>query len=348
MGHVRAQTILAVIVAVSAASARLAVSVAALSVLSGAAAIAQDTPPPTVVSVNGEVVSRRDLDRLLEQRGGPEVLASVIQGMLIDQEAKRLNVVPSEKEIEDACEEAREVNWQLARELDVKPWLADDHKTKIRLGIEKSRILAHEIGVTDEMRREEYMRNPSRYDTPNRARAQFALVLNEQHLQDVKQLMEKGINPQVIMANLKGAVIFIGYDSRLTVMQPLGDTNQNRNVFEMKSGEVRAFPPGEFARLGAKGLVVRLIDKAPGKKADLSDPKTKESLTLAVALQRAKPWKEYLSVLFANAKMEWTDPELRRNVELVLFPESAPTPGPGARPPSLREFPRPQEQGRGD
>jgi hypothetical protein len=301
----------------------LVVVVAVVSLFGNFVMIMKYSGRRPIMSVNGEPVSKRDLDNYLEQRVGPQVKAELVQQMLIDQEAKRLNVVPTDKEIEDAFVDMREVNWQMAREVAVKPWLADDYKKNIRLGLERSRILAHDVQVTDDMRRDEYDRSPMRYDTPNKAHTQFALVMNEQHLQDIKQLMEKGINPQVIMSDLKGSVVFIGYDNKVTLSQVLGDPNQNKDVFNMKPGDVRDFMPGEFARLGAKRLVVRLIDKVPGKKADLSDPKTKETLTLAVALQRSKPWQEYLASLWANTKFDCEDANDKRYVELNLFPERA-------------------------
>ena len=314
-------TVVLVIVVVMAASSLVAVPLAIIPQLSKAATIARSTLSPRVLAVNGEVVTRSDLDKLMEQRVGPQIKSELVQQMLIDQEAKRLNVVPADKEIEDAFQQSREVDWKIARELTVKPWMADDYKRNIRLAVEKNRILTHDVPVSDEMRRDEYERMPMRYDTPNKAHVQFALVLNDVHLRDVKQLMEKGVNPELIMSELKGAVVFIGYDDRVTLAQALGDPNQNRDVFNMKPGDVKDFMPGEFAKLGAERLVVRLIDKAPGKKADLSDPKTKESLTLAVALQRAKPWQEYLSTLWANTKFECEDSNDKRYVELSLFPE---------------------------
>jgi hypothetical protein len=301
----------------------LAVVVAVVSLFGNFVMYMQSSGRRAIMSVNGEGVSKRDLDNYLELRVGPQVKAELVQQMLIDQEAKKLNVMPSDKELQDLFTDARDGNWQIAREIQQKPWLADDVKKKIRLQVEQNRLLTHDVPVTDEMRKDEYDRAPARYDTPTKAHTQCALILDPSITRDVVELLQRPVNPQVIMSQEKEKVVFIGYDNRLTVMQPLGDTKANSAVMSMEPGQVKALPPGEFARLGAKAVVVRMIDKTPGKKADLNDPKTKEALTLAVASQRSKPWQEYLASLWANTKFECEDANDRRIVEFSLFPERA-------------------------
>lgn len=279
-----------------------------------------------IFSVNGEGVSRRDIDSQLEQQAGPNVKALFVERLLVNQAAKKEGVAPTDAEVEDEFNRRREENWQFARQVEGYPWLAGEAKKQIRQEYAKIRLLAKKVPVTEEEIQEAYRQEPSKYDTPNKAKANLAVVLNASLIGDIKQLLEKkepAVSPTVIMQQYRTGVAFLGYNNEFTFLQPLGNAKVNAEIFKMKKGQVKQFPAGEFARQGAKAILVRMVEVIPGKKADLNDPKTKEKLKMQVASRRWQPWQEYLSDLWANAAFTSEDPNDKKNIEMVLFPAAA-------------------------
>ena len=61
-----------------------------------------------------------------------------------------------------------------------------------------------------------------------------------------------------------------------------------------------------------------MIKVEPGKKADLNDPKTKERLTQAVAMKRAKNPQEYMQTLWSNAEFRSEDPRDKESIQKML------------------------------
>jgi hypothetical protein len=279
-----------------------------------------------IFSVNGDGVSRRDIDNHLEQQAGPNVKAQFVERILVNQEAKKLGVAPTQAEIDDEYNRRREENWQFARQVDFNPWIGGEAKKQIQQEYAKIRILAKDVPVTEEEMQEEYRQNPARYDTPAKAKTNLAVVLNSGVIGDIKQLLEKKdppVSPSVIMTQYRTGVTFLGHENKFTFLQPHGNTKVNAEIFKMKKDDVKQFPPGEFARQGAKAIIVRMLEVTPGKKADLNDAKTKEKLRISVAARRWKPWQEKLSELWANATFTSENQEDKKNIEMVMFPDRA-------------------------
>ncbi|MCS6775144.1 MAG: hypothetical protein RMJ43_05535 [Chloroherpetonaceae bacterium] len=279
-----------------------------------------------IITLNGEGITRRDIDGWLEQQAGPRAKALFVQRVLVNQEAKKQGVLPTQQEVEEEFARRREENWQFARQVDMNPWMAGEMKKQIQEELAKIRLMAKDVPVTEEEMREEYRQNPMRYDTPNKARVNLAVVLDASIIGEVRQLLQKKdppVSPTVIMSQYVNKVVFLGHENRFTFMQPFGNNKVNAEIFKMQKDEVRQFPPGEFARQGARAILVRMLEKIPGKKADLNDPKVKEQLRIAVASRRWSPWQEKLVQLWDNAVFYSEDPNDKRNIEMVLFPDRA-------------------------
>ncbi len=282
-------------------------------------------------TINGDGLTKKDMDDYLEQQAGPKVKAVMAQRILVDQEAKKQGVTPSEKDIDEEFEKQKELNWQFAQSINSNPWLAGEARKQIGMELAVRKIRTKGVAVSDDEIKEEYNSNAALYDTPNKARTELAIILDASHVDDVRQLLEKPVSPAVIMqqfparltAEGQSGVYFIGNDNKVTFTQPFGNASANAGIFGLKPNAVKVLPPQEFARQGAKALVVRMLEIVPGKKADLNDPKIKEKITTAIALRRSKPWQEYLSTLWANTKFESEDPADKRLVENLLFPERA-------------------------
>lgn len=277
-----------------------------------------------IFTVNGQPVSKRDFQNYIEMRDGAQAKVDMVQEMLIRQAAQKEGVAPADKEINDLIAERKEKDWQFAQQLATKPGaLIDAHRVFFLL-LARQRLLTKGVTVTPEQIQDEYKSRPPVYDTPNKARVELAIMLDASRTKDVQELLQKPVNPTVIMQQLsRKAVVFLGDQNKLTLTQLFG-TKQNAPIFTMKPNEVKVLPAdANLARQGAKAMVVRMIEITPGHKADLNDPKTKETITTQVALRSAKPWQEYLSQLWADANFQSEDPSDKKMIERAWFPERA-------------------------
>lgn len=281
----------------------------------------------TIFTLNSEPVTRADMDDYLEKQFGPTYKAMMAQRLLIDQEARRKGVAPSETEINDEFTLKKELDWQFASRIATSPWLADESREEIKQQLEQQKLLAQDISVTEEEVREEYNAHPALYDTPAKAHTEVAAVLNEIHLEDIRKLMEqneKPIGPKAIMQMYPREVVFIGDDDKFTFVQAY-NTEMNKDVFSMAPHEVKVMLPGDLGQQGARRLVVKMLDVTPGKKADLNDPKTLNRIKMNVALRRTRPASEMLANLWANARFESADQGDKAQIERMFFPEQART-----------------------
>jgi hypothetical protein len=277
----------------------------------------------TIFTLNGESVTRSDMDAYLEKQFGPTYKAMMAQRLLLDQEARRQGVAPSETEINDEFTLKKELDWQFASRIATSPWLADESREEIRQQLEQQKLLAKDISVTEEEVRDEYNAHPALYDTPAKAHTEVAAVLNEIHLDDIRKLMEqtdKPVGPRTIMQMFPREVVFIGDDDKFTFVQAY-NTEMNKDVFTMAPHEVKVMLPGDLGQQGARRLVVKMLDITPGKKADLNDPKTLNRIKMNVALRRTRPASEMLANLWSTAKFESADQGDKAQIERMFFPE---------------------------
>jgi hypothetical protein len=285
-----------------------------------------------ILTVNGQSITKKDMYDYLEQNFSPQYKAMQVQRMLISQAAQAKNLAAKDSEVEENYNEQKELNWQFAQRVNSNPWIADESKNEVKMGIESNRLMVDRIDakapITPEEIMEEYTRNNTQYDTPNKARVELAVILNEKHSSEIKQLMEKGtsekkdlVSPQVIKQNYPTEVFFLGDNNHFTVTQRFG-TTENAAIFTMKPNEVKIFPPSVVpANFGAKAVIIRMEKIEPGHKNDPNkDPKTLERVKTVLASRRGN-FQTVLQELWDKASIVSEEPGDKNNIERVLFPD---------------------------
>jgi len=303
----------------------LIVVVLIISIIANAVLWKAYSAKKTIFTLNGESVTRKDMDNYLEKQFGPTYKAMMAQRLLLDQEARKKGVAPSETEINDEFALKKELDWQFASRIATSPWLADESRQEIKQQLEQQKLLAADISVTEEEVREEYNAHPALYDTPAKAHTEVAAVLNDIHLEDIRKLMaatDKPVGPRAIMQAYPKEVVFIGDDDKFTFVQAY-NTEMNKDVFTMGPHDVKVMLPGDLGQQGARHLVVKMLDIAPGKKADLNDPKTLNRIKMNVALRRTRPASEMLAQYWANAQFTSDEPGDKAQIERMFFPEQS-------------------------
>jgi hypothetical protein len=288
-----------------------------------------------ILTVNATTLSKNDMDGYLEIIYGVDYKAIFTRRTLIHDAAIKAAVSPSDEEVNQKFQEAKQINWQYATTMNNNPWLADEGRKTLRENIELQRIQAKGIPYTDDDLRDEYKLQPAVYDTPSKAVAEVALLKNGIHNAEIIKLIgaDPPVKPSAIMSSYRGEVRFLGDNNIYTFVQHFGTMEQGL-VFTMKPGEVKQMPaPAEVKSAGFTTMVVRLNKIIPGHKAEWTDPKqpvndqrqkdykaTQEALRMNVALKRANPAQELLRSLMQSAKLEAEDQADIENIKLKLLP----------------------------
>ncbi len=295
-----------------------------------------------IFSVNGQGVTKKDLDDFLENKEGPAVKAEMVRRMIVDQEAKKQNVSPTEADVNDTFETQKEDNWQFAFNVNRSPWTSDETKKDIKMRIEATNLTLNGIKVEDSEIQEAYTKQAPLFDTPDKAIGSLA-VISEPGLKDPAQDLERikattqqvitnlgktpPVSPAAIMSQFQNQVFFIGNDYKYTFKRYFQFKGNYPNkqlvdlIYAMKPGEVKQLPlTKDIYQVGGRALVFKLLEVVPGKKANLSDPKTKENIRKAVASKRAKPFEEVLAKIWGATDFQSDNPDDKKQIEAMLLP----------------------------
>jgi hypothetical protein len=299
-----------------------------------------------ILSVDAANLSKYDLDTYLESIYGVDYKAVFVRRALIHDAAVKARVAPTDAEVNQKFQEAKQLNWTFASTMNSNPWLADEGRKNIQENMELNRLRAKDIPVTDDDIRDEYNAQPAAFDTVSKAEAEVALLKNGLHTNEIVKLIgaggaspnTPGVKPAAIMSSYRGEVRFLGDNYVYTFIQHYGTPEQSL-VFNMKPGDVKMLDtkeiPDTLRQAGYTAMVVRLNRIIPGHKADLKDPglpatdqrevdykTTHENLRLAVALKRANPPQELIRSLYqaASPHINAEEPTDIDNIKLKLFP----------------------------
>lgn len=168
------------------------------------------TPQPTapvdrskpVAVVNGENITFEQLDVLLEQRYGKQVLNELVTGMVIDQEAKKRNVqvTPAEidaqlKQIQDAYpgqDIATVAQQQFGYDL-------AGLRNQIRISIEVEKMLEPQLKLTDKDLQDYYNTNKQQFATPQEVKLQQVITDSEAKAKEASQALKNNTDIKTVV-----------------------------------------------------------------------------------------------------------------------------------------------------
>lgn len=280
------------------------------------------------MSICGRNITQQDIYDYLVEDKGESVKVTLTERYMIDDAAQKKGLVPTEEEITQRLNEEKEQRWEFARQMSINPWLETEYRARFKQDIEFARLITADITVTEDQIKDEYNHNQPLYDTPSKAYCYLGLLRNTANQENIRQLLEKDLSPVTIQSNYYSDIVFLG-DNKLDekvncfiFFQPF-NTTQNKLIFDMQPSKVLDLDPGQFQNQGIKRLFVKMIKIIPGKKADLADKKTHDTIRMALALRRAPNKQKFMIALWDAAKETFSseDKNDKRYIERMLAPE---------------------------
>src|SRR5262245_40506221 len=85
-----------------------------------------------IISINGQGITKKDLDDYLENKAGPQVKRLMVERALVQQEAEKQKVWPTDQEVDEAFNEKKETDPTFAQQMSGNPWAVAETKNDIR------------------------------------------------------------------------------------------------------------------------------------------------------------------------------------------------------------------------
>lgn len=174
------------------ASVCAAILLMALPLIAGCASKEEQA----IVTVNGEKITKGQLDGRLEGQAGKPTLQQMVDQALVLQYANQNHIDVSDKEIQDQLTqlESRFPPGQFDTILKNQGLTLDDAKTIVKVQQIIKKAVDKNITVTDAQVRDFYNRNKSLFSTPAQVRARHILVKTKAEADSIEAQLHRGAN----------------------------------------------------------------------------------------------------------------------------------------------------------
>jgi foldase protein PrsA len=173
--------------------ATLAFALIALGMVPALSACASG-PDKTLVSVNGEKITKSALDNRLEGQAGKTTLQQMVDTDLVLQYGKQAGINPTDAQIQDQINqlEQRFPPGQFDALLKQQGLTMDDVKTIERVQLIIKQAVDKQIVVSDAQIADFYNKNKAMYSTPAQVRARHILVKTKAQADAIEAQLHKG------------------------------------------------------------------------------------------------------------------------------------------------------------
>jgi foldase protein PrsA len=273
---------------------RLAVAafIVALGVLPGVAGCAgQDK---TVVSVNGEKITKGQLDNRLEGQAGKSTLQQMVDTALVLQYGKTAGITVTDAEIQDALNalEQRFPAGQFETILKNQGLTMDDAKNIERVQIIVKKAVDKQVNISDAQVADFFSKNKANYNTPEQIRARHILVKTKPEADAVEAQLRSGANFAVLAQKMsidpgsKAQGGELGWFGPTQMVKPFSDA-----AYALAVGQISQPVQTPFG-----WHIIQLEEKRPAHTASLADaaPKVRQMLLQQAEAAQSGPFIEQL------------------------------------------------------
>jgi len=253
-----------------------------------------NTGDKTIVSVNGEKITKSALDTRLEGQAGKTTLQQMVDTAIVLQYGKQAGINPTDAEIQDQVNqlEQRFPPGQFDTILKQQGLTMDDVKTieKVQLIIKKA--VDKQISVSDAQIADFYSKNTAMYSTPAQARARHILVKTKVQADAIEAQLKSGADfaslakKYSIDPGSKDQGGELGWFSATQMVKPFSDA-----AFSLNVGQTSQPVNTRFG-----WHIIQLEGKRPAHQSSLAEatPKIRDSLVQQQEASAGAPFIEQL------------------------------------------------------
>jgi len=273
-----------------------------------------------LVTVNGEKITKGQLDDRLEGQAGKPTLQQMVDQALVLQYANQNHIVVSDKEIQDQLNQlmARFPPGQFDTILKNQGLTMDDAKTIVKVQQIIKKAVDKNINVTDAQVADFYNRNKTLFSTPPQVRARHILVKTKAEADSIEAKLHSGGNFAALAqqystdpsSKAKGGDL--GFFSQTQMVVPFANV-----AFSLAPGQISQPVQTQFG-----WHIIQVEEKRPAHNDSLAEaaPKVRQNLIQQQETTQGGP---FIEGLRKAAKIDISDQRFN-----PLFPTPPPG-GPG-------------------
>ncbi len=243
-----------------------------------------------IVQINGDVITKKDLEDRLDYLDTSSVLRDMILNKLVLQAAAKQNCVPTDKDIAAAKNDMMRATPQIveAAYKSDPSLIVFTESLKTNLAMRSLRVAG--VQVTDDEARQFYATHKNLFQLPVQASTSVVFAQDQVAAQTAQRMLENGVAPSVIAA--QAGLNVMGVNAAPSTPIP---SNITEAALRMRQGEVQIFP------MGSNFVVIQIKKVAPGGVP--SYEAIKDRVQLAARLAKAPTEDEELAKLVGSSKI---------------------------------------------
>lgn len=148
-----------------------------------------------VATVNGEKISKDDLYNQMVKENGKESLESLITLKVVELEAKKNNIAPTEEDIQKELEKYYEYyggQENFTQTLATSGYTLDDVKKDVIMSIRIKKLIEPRLSITEEDKKAFFEENKAEFAQEKQVKARHILVETEEKAKEIKEKLTKG------------------------------------------------------------------------------------------------------------------------------------------------------------
>jgi len=270
----------------------------------------------TIATVNGQKITKGELDAKLEAQNGKQALQQMVQQALVFQYAKQHNINVTDDDVNKqlATIEQRFPAGQFETILKNQGMTLDDAKNVVREQLIVKRAVDQNITVSDAQIKDYFAKNHAQFDQPKQVRARHILVKTKAEADSIEAQLKSGADFATLAKKYSmdpgskdkgGELGFFGPGQMVKSFQDV--------AFAMKPGQISQPVQTPFG-----WHIIQVEEVRPAVTASLANAHDKARDQL-MAVQEQQLIPQFMQTLQSGAKIDISDAQYAG-----LFPSPAP------------------------
>lgn len=266
-----------------------------------------------LASINGETITRNDLENEMRRLHGVETLRRIIIEKAVLAEAERRKLMPSDEEIDREMDLVEQRDPEIFQRLAMRRLTEEDFRTDVRgrLALRNLRIASVEVSVPAV--KAFYKENKELFRVPEILTAQMLILPDKSEIAAVRQQLQNGVSIDVV-ASQPGVMTPDTDDGEVTVQRGLFSPDAEKRLFGLAVGDV-----SEGVRMGDGTWAVFRVS-AYQKARQMSVKEAWNDAKIAVRLANAPPEMEVIGAVLAASKIKFQSDRYEGILEDYLYP----------------------------
>jgi len=224
-------------------SARILAVVAVLSLIGNALLYMRYSSARPVVTVGGDVITKKQYQDQLEHQAGQQVLSKMVFNKLVAQAAARAGVTPTAQDVDAQIKEIERRSPQLLAPYSQDPAKMAEVREDLQSAIALENLRIKDVAMTPAQVAAFYAKNRAKFALPQQVQATTVVTENAVDAATATDLLRQKTPPDVLARQPRLHVVGAnGYNPDMTTLPVATRQQVSKFVNAAKVGDIKTFP----------------------------------------------------------------------------------------------------------